>query len=206
MKSLKSRLRALFSIGNYYTWDKVPTDGKFSITQLIYPLRYDVLVRKSFFDLYKTHQELYRSNLPAFIKLTKQHPYYIWFVEVAIAKAKPEIRADQSKIDKAFIKRVHRSISLYENMKASGFDRSKPIILQAGDTVITPKSGVKTDHEVYPADGCHRLACLVSFGYTQLPADYIRLRRYKKLQPLDNTSLLAVHNTVDINWPREYLN
>ena len=83
------------------------------IDHLVSPLRYDILVRERYFAVLRERRALAESDFDAFMELSRQHPYFMWFSNVVIPHSNhPEIAADDERLNAAFELRVRRSIAL----------------------------------------------------------------------------------------------
>ena len=194
-------VRSKLDIGDYWFWfDDKKIETEYAIWPIIFPLRYDVLIRKSFFELYGANRELYINDFKRFMLLAGQHPYYEWFSKVLVVRYFPQIIGSEKSLAAEYENRVVTSAKLYESIMAQGFDEHFPIILYTGKTILPADTGRKMDATYYMGDGCHRLACLMSMGYEALPKKYVRVKCFKRLVPLDNTRMLASSVSVDKKW------
>lgn len=169
------------------------------IAQLVYPLRYDIVVRMRLFEAYAAERERYRTDPAAFVELACDHDYHIWFERVMMVRRADYIAHHHLTPDDIFTDCVHQAAELYESIVGSGFDAKRPIVPFTGREILPADSGAVSAEQYFPGDGCHRLACLMSLGHTTLPATFFRIKRFDRLQPFDNTRLLREH--LDINWP-----
>lgn len=202
---LLERFKALARLGNYWYWlGDEQTGDELDIKSLVYPFRYDILIRKEYFSFYLENRDLYRSDFPAFLELAKNHAYYLWFTKVAIPRASSELRDNPEEIEKTFIKRLRKSAVLYDRIKEHGFDRRHPIVPHTAELILPTVTGKTTEEKYFMGDGCHRLACLMVLGYKKLPKGYYRVKCYKKFVPLDNTSLLMEETRGRLSWPGEF--
>jgi len=198
--SLKRTLRA----GDYWYWlPPQKTGGEIPIYPLVYPLRYDILVRKTFFDFYESHSQIYRDDLDAFIDLARKHVYHAWFTRVLIPRFEADSLNDERHIHALFVKRVRSAVALHDSIRKRGFDTAHPIIPYTGERILPTSTGYSSSQEYYMGDGCHRLACLMSMGYRSLPRDLVKVKCFRRLEPLDNTALLE--GRIPIDWPPDLL-
>ena len=194
-------VRSKADIGDYWFWvNEEELEPEFMIWPIIYPFRFDVLIRKSFFELYSANREQYLMDFTGFMSLARQHLYYDWFNKVLVARYLPQLIGNESSVAKEYEDRVVASATLYDSIMKSGFDERSPIILNTGKIILPADSGRKTDAKYYMGDGCHRLACLMSMGYESLPRKYVRVKCFKRLVPLDNTRMLITSVSVDREW------
>lgn len=196
-----NRLKARLDIGDYWYWlAPAEVDETIDIRSMIFPLRYDILIRKSFFEFYAGHRDLYRDDPNAFLQLARAHPYHEWFEKVLIVRYEPRLQQDLAGREQAFAGRVVASAALYDSIESRGFDKSSPIIPYTGKQILPADSGRETGAKYYMGDGCHRLACLMSQGFTKLPREYVRVKCFRRLVPLDNSRLLSGSMKVDPEW------
>jgi hypothetical protein len=194
-------VRSKLDIGDYWFWvDEEALESEFLIWPIIFPLRYDVLIRKSFFEFYVANRDLYVHDFHAFMALAKQHPYYEWFRKVMVTRYLPRIRDNEECLDKEFESRVVASANLYESIAHRGFDKGSPIVLYTGQIILPADTGRKTNATYYMGDGCHRLACLMAMGCESLPRQFVRIKCFKRLIPLDNTRMLQSTLSMDKEW------
>ena len=156
-------LKAGVGVGEYWYW--VPdrqVEQAIPIAPLVYPLRYDILIRKDFFDLYAANRDLFHADLDAFLAKAKDHVYYEWFTKVLLARYEPRSMDDERRAMALFQDRVMRSAELHELIRINGFDQRHPIIPFTGMKILPADSGKYTGQKYYMGDGCHRLACLIS--------------------------------------------
>ena len=194
-------LRAKFDIGDYWYWlDTKDVEEEIDIHSLVFPLRYDILIRKGFFEYYAEHRDMYRDDPSTFLRFVKQNPYYDWFCRVLVERYAPQLRDNPEALTKDFASRVTASVKLYDSIVSHGFDKSSPIIPYTGRCILPADSGRETDARYFMGDGCHRLACLMSLGHKTLPRDFVRVKCFKRLVPLDNSRLLADSIKVEPEW------
>ena len=145
-----------------------------------------------------------RSDFDSYLGLAEKHAYYIWFTKVAIPKARKKIREDPQAIEDAFVKRIIKSAVLYDNIETHGFEKRCPVVPHTGDLILPTSTGkLFENRKYYMGDGCHRLACLMSMGYTFLPTGFFRIKKYKAFRPLDNTSIILEAMPDGISWPEK---
>ena len=156
-----------------------------AVAELISPLRYDILVRERFLSRFANGDTEAEA-----VDSTEGREYRTWFESVVVPRFLPEMRGKPSAIDAAFEKRVRRSAELQRSFAASGYDRRRPIVLQAGRRLRPTSTGKLLKRAAFAGDGCHRLALLRLQGVTVLkPGDYL-LERSMTLSPIDNTAML----------------
>lgn len=192
-------IKTTLKLGDYWYW--LPESAKpdqIPILPLVYPLRYDILIRKAFFDFYAANRALYKREPEEFIKLAAAHEYHAWFTQVLMVRYEPESVADPRRTLDLFRDRVHRAASLHESIASRGFDLAYPIIAFTGETIVACPGTVPEGQKYFMGDGCHRLACLMSQGLTTLPRRMIRIKCFRRLAPFDNTTMLRDH--LPIAW------
>jgi hypothetical protein len=194
-------IKAKLDVGDYWYWlDANEIEDELDIRSLVFPLRYDILIRKSFFEYYEQRRDMYKTSRAEFLREMRDHPYYEWFRKVLVVRYAPQLLSDTVALEQAFADRVTASVSLYDSISSYGFDNGSPIIPYTGKIILPADSGRETGAKYYMGDGCHRLACLMSMGYTKLPREYVRVKCFKHLVPLDNSRLLAASIHVDSEW------
>jgi hypothetical protein len=194
-----NQARRAAGIGNYWFWAEVPEQANgIEIASIVCPLRYDVLVRRDFVLFYATHRDLYDSDPNGFIALTKRTSYYTWYLESEAVRTNKRLRGNAAALDQDLHKRIGRVAALYESVQKDGFSSRFPITLKTARHILPPttdRGGPPTGKQVsakyFLADGCHRLALLMTLGYQKLPASYFRVKCYQEFSPFDSTSLLA---------------
>jgi len=160
------------------------------IDRLISPLRYDILVREKYFEVLRARRSLADKDFDAFMELSRQQPYFTYFIRVAVPSHRPEILGDDSRMEAAFERRVRASIELHDSFESTGYDRRRPIILRTGQRIEATATGKRPAQRIHAGDGCHRLACLRSAGVEVLQPDMYRLQVADVLTPRDDTVLL----------------
>jgi hypothetical protein len=196
---LLDRLSWVTRLGNYWYWLEDPDlkDG-IEIASIVSPLRYDVLVRSDFFAFYAAQRELYHCDFETFVKLAKKEPYYIWYIESEAVRCLPHLRGNTERLDRHFVHRLKKTAALYESVMQEGYTPEFPIILKTAEHLLpptasklAPPTGKLISGRYFMADGCHRLALLMALGYTVLPANYFRVKCFRRFSPFDSTSMLA---------------
>lgn len=189
-----NRAKVLAGIGNYWTME---TGRPLDVRSLIFPLRFDVDVRRQFFALYR---HLRGQSVDRICAAASSHPYRMWVEHVLVPRNHPEAVGRPDDLDEIFRIRVRRSIAIHDSIEADGFDRSQPIIPYTGDVIRPSPTGRIAPFAMVPGDGCHRLACLAAMGIDPIPAEYTSIRRFRRLTPLDNTAVLAKHLSIEAEW------
>jgi hypothetical protein len=189
------------NVGNYWYWlDRDELENDLDIKQLVYPLRYDVVVRRDFIRFCEKRWQLYEADFESFFLKAMAQPYYTWFYHVYVPRMCAKFIGDSVAINDEYAKRVKATVELYRLISSQGFNPAFPIMPNTGENILKTASGRATGAKYYMADGCHRLACLMVLGYKSIPKEYVRVRCYKTLTPLDNTSILERH--INIDWGR----
>lgn len=156
------------------------------IEQLISPLRYDVLVRASFFEFLAARPA--GESDSDLVAAAAEEPYAVWFRDVAMTRFRPWVLKDPEALEENFRERVLASRALRESFEANGFDRSRPVTLRVSRGELVADSGAVITRTVHVGDGGHRLALLLQTGSALLPGMY---RLDPRPMPLiDNTSVL----------------
>jgi 2-polyprenyl-3-methyl-5-hydroxy-6-metoxy-1,4-benzoquinol methylase len=160
------------------------------ILGLISPLRYDVLVRREFFELLAAEEKLAREDFERFVALAGAGPYREWFERVYCVRFHPELIQNKAERDRAFRERVRRSAALYRSFRDAGFQAQHRITLKSGREILPSDSGKRVAAGLFVGDGCHRLALLLMSGATRLEPGQYRVKVKPRYAPLDNTLLL----------------
>jgi hypothetical protein len=199
IRAALNTIKSTLGIGNYWYWPKdLDLPAEIPIQPLVYPFRFDILIRKAFFEFYKENISLYRQKPEAFVKLAKGHDYFKWFNNIFIVRNEKGSIGNQEKVNSLFTQRVHEVAALYDSIQSEGFDLNCPIIPYVGENILPTNRGEISEATYFMGDGCHRLAYLMSEGYTTIPRQMIRVKCFKQWRPIDNTSLLKEH--LEIDW------
>jgi len=196
---LAEDVKRAIRVGNYWYWLEVPElEEGIEIADLICPLRYDVVVRRDFYSFYEANRDLYHSDFDGFVELVRQSSYYTWFAASEAVRCRPYLLDDHDRLWTQFVNQIHKAVALYESMERCGFDEQAPLILRTAENLLpptadrlAPPTGKSIADRYFMADGCHRLAWLMSRGYTVLPAAFFRVQCFREFSPFDSTSLLA---------------
>lgn len=186
-------------VGNYWYWlEPAELQDGIEIASIVCPLRYDVLVRRDFLAWYAAHRDLYAASFDDFAAMARRSPYYIWFIGSEAVRCKHELLGDAAALDAAFVDRIRRAARLYESVMRHGFAIEYPVILKTAERLLpptadrtAPPTGKQIARRYFLADGCHRLALLMTMGYTVLPPGYFRVKRLRAFSPFDSTNLLV---------------
>jgi hypothetical protein len=157
---------------------------------LVSPLRYDVLVRKAFFELLAANRELALHDVDAFVGMVESTSYRVWFDRVFCRRFAPHLLDDPHAHQKAFRRRILRSVRLHETVWRDDVPREDPITIHTALEVCAADSGKRVTERFFIGDGCHRLALLLLAGKTELPRGAYRIEVAPRFVPLDNTVLL----------------
>jgi hypothetical protein len=169
------------------------------IGRLISPLRYDVMVRASMFQLLQGHQEV----TPHLLEQILHHPYFVWFREIECARYYPRLLNDPTLLATAFEARVIRAMATMHSFDRVGFDTRHPVRLIYTRGMQIADSGAFTSSSFHIGDGCHRLALLLLKGLALEPGMY-RVRS-ASAQLLDNTAVLLSHTHISANEYASFL-
>jgi hypothetical protein len=186
-------------------WRYRNPDEEVEIGPLVSPLRFDVLLRGEFFQLYAERRELYRSDFEGFARLAREHRYFVWFERVMCPAWQPHVLVDEDRLAAAWAKRLRASAALYDSFERGGFDERCPITLYEGRTVLPTPSGKRIARTVYAGDGNHRLALVMATGASVLPPSQYRIKRFRRLMPSDTTPRLVAARDVDAQRYADFL-
>ena len=176
-------LRAFKSV----RYKQIEVNAPIRIDSLISPLRYDVIVRKEYFEFFREHRSIFERNFSEYVAMAHETSYYRWFCDIACKRFSPELLDDDDALQNAFQTRIQNSAVLHDSYSQRGFDVRRPIILRAGKVTLPADSGKRIIRSVYTGGGCHRIALLLLDGMTELPPEYVRVRLFREYSPLDNT-------------------
>ena len=199
LKTVIEGVKRVARLGNYWYWLQVPElEEGVNIASLICPLRYDVIVRRDFYTLYTAQHDLYNSDFEAFVNLVKKSSNFTWYMSSDTVRSRPYLLEDTDALWKIFVNRIRRAVDLYEEVLENGFDDRFPIVLKTAEHLLPPTgdrrkppTGKMVSDRIFMADGCHRLAILMTMGFTELPTSYFRVKCFREFSPFDSTSLLA---------------
>jgi hypothetical protein len=169
------------------------------IAALISPLRFDILVRASYFEFYADRRDLYRADFKAFASRARGHSYFHWFRDVMCVNWQPHVLANAQDFEAAWEARLRAAAELHDSFEARGFDTRFPITLYAARRVRPTESGKRVSRSLYAGDGNHRLALLLASGEQSLSPAYYRIKRFRHLAPPDTTPIMldALRPSVD---------
>ena len=159
--------------------------------RLVYPFRYDIIMRQRFLTFYDDNKELYFRNREKFLKKSQQQPYYRYFIgiEGAQNQLKKKYGNDLS-VEKLFEIRVDNFVYLYESIIKNGFSnkRKRRISLKCPFKVDSIE---KDRNEFFIGNGCHRLAVLRHLYGNFLSRKFFRRRYFSTLRIVNTTAILA---------------
>jgi hypothetical protein len=173
-----------------------PGRERIPIDWLISPLRYDILVRQQYFEVLRERRALAEEDFDAFLELSRQHPYFTYFTQVAIPSHQPGMMGNDKLVAAAFERRVRASVALHDSFDSTGYDKRRPIILRTGAQIEPTATGKRLARTMHAGDGCHRLAWLRASGVDVLEPDMYRMHVAQVLTPRDDTALLLAAMTV----------
>ncbi len=193
--------KRVLRIGNYWSW--MNPDDVTTVIQtrpLLFPLRYDIELRRSFFELLCEHRSVSGSTESSLESAARGGPYYQWFEHVLVPRNAPHMINNPQMMNGLFSRRVAENVALFDSIRTRGFDTSQPITPYAGIQVGPSTEGRSINQDFYAGDGCHRLACLMALGYDELPSEFVRPKQFRRLNPLDNTLVLAKRMSIPAEW------
>ena len=159
-----------------------------AIDELVSPLRYDILVRQRFLDRIATAAG--DDDVRAAVDAPEGRAYFTWFSGIAVPRFLPDLAGDERATRAAFGYRVRRSVALAESFASSGYDSTRPVVLQSGRRIKATTTGKRIERRLFAGDGCHRLALMRRQGITTLEPGSYRVEVAPILTPLDNTAEL----------------
>lgn len=175
------------------------------IARLVSPLRYDILVRRDFFEFLGSHLPLFTADRWTFDTLLERHPYFIWFRHVNCEHHHRQWLQTPERFHEALTTRVDRNRVLYESLLERGFSNEDPIKLTTADVVRRTNTGKSVRPRLLVADGSHRVGLLMLLGQDALqPGQYV-IHHRPEIRPLDNTGLLLRHLDVPDSRYYEFL-
>jgi hypothetical protein len=172
----------------------LPGEAPLRIDALIGPLRYDVLVRQEFLTIVRDQRDRIAEDFVGFVADAHELDYYAWFRHVASRHVGLRPTSPSASLDRAFRRRVVRTIRLSDAFWDIGFDHASPITVRLGGGAVA--SGKVLGPRAYPLDGCHRLALLRMSGATELTPEQYRVA--VTVEPVaDNTHILLRHLDIE---------
>ncbi|MDR7418494.1 MAG: hypothetical protein QN178_06255 [Armatimonadota bacterium] len=179
-------------LGSRTRWlDGADGPAEIEITPLVCPLRYDVLTRKQFIEFIDGHREMYARDRQAFLARARRQPYAVWLDGIVIPRHLPRLVNDPEGRARWLDERMLRFVALYDAMAARGFDREHPVEIRITNRLEPTVTGKTVQARFILGDGSHRLAFLMTRGYTALPRHLVRIRWFERLVPFDSTATLA---------------
>jgi hypothetical protein len=127
----------------------------------------------------------------AFLVLARRQPYAVWLDKIVIPRHTPQLQHDPQGRARWVDERMLRFAALYDEMAARGFDRTHPIEIRWTPRLLPTETGKSVPARFILGDGSHRLAFLMTRGYTAIPQGFFRLRWFAQLVPFDSTAALA---------------
>ena len=159
--------------------------------KLVYPFRYDIIMRQRFLTFYDDNKELYFRNREEFLKKSKQEPYYRYFIGIKGAQNQLKKKyGNDLPLEELFEIRVDNFISLYESIIKNGFShkRKRRISLKCPLKV----DGIEKEmNDFFIGNGCHRLAILRHLYGVCLSRKFFRRRYFSTLGVVNITATLA---------------
>jgi hypothetical protein len=168
----------------------LPGTEPVALDELVSPLRYDILVRADHFRFLDQHLELAERDPDTYVRLARRHPYFTWYMTVAMPRYRPRQHADDQLRLAAFRRRVLGAVELWRSFKAAGFDPRHPVTLRTAVPGAATPTGKVVRRRFHAGDGCHRLALLVAAGAESLAPAWYQLRSDPLGSLIDNTSVL----------------
>jgi hypothetical protein len=184
-RSLAAKVRRRLDRHSY-----LPGDEPVALDELLSPLRYDILVRAEHFRFLDQHLELFERDVDAYLRLARGHPYFNWYMDVALPRYRSREHADERRRLAAFRQRVLGAAELWRSFKAVGFDPRQPVTLRVAAPGAATPTGKVVRRRFHAGDGCHRLALLVAAGEPTLPPAWYQIRSDPLRSLIDNTSVL----------------
>jgi hypothetical protein len=166
------------------------------IARLVSPLRYDIIARREFFQLYAARRELYRHDFDAFLALARHGSYRV-YVEAAAAERLRRRITRPDALRALFAGKVREAAALFESWTERGFDARYPITLETAEVILPSMdrrgrpTGKRIAERFFVADGGHRIALLMLAGGSLLPRHHVRVLGRRRLHPFDNTRALV---------------
>ena len=178
--------------------------------EIIWPYRFDLLVRIDFLEWFETigRDYLPKSDLRStitrdplmsnrgFFMEAKQHPYFVQYTKL---KRRYRLRnLTYQEAEPIYAEGIENFIKLNEDIKANSFDLKKRIVFKRPLLKIEPTSKETILGEYYIGDGCHRLACLIWLNKEfVLPEKFFRLS-YRLRDNRANSNLTAGYQLLGI--------
>ena len=181
-------LRKILAILSNDHFEFVKATAPVSINSLVTPLRYDIIVRRDYFEFFGQNIDLYKDDFHKYLALAQKTPYFKWFRDVA--RYRFHTLHDEKMLHKYFADKIKKSAKLYSVFEKNGFNPRHPITLKTGERILPTETGKRTSAVLYPGDGCHRIALLSLAGYTHLEPKHYIIKKFVRFRPHDNTAIL----------------
>lgn len=179
-RSLGRLLRKFKYSSSWHWFDLTQLDGGLKVGSLLAPLRYDIVIRKDFLGFYEANKSLYLSDFNSFLNLALKHAYFL-----CVTTRYANLVVDESAMMETYARRIRRFIAVHESILQNGFDKSFPLVLTTGMEILPTLNGKCVSGQFFMGNGCHRLACLMHAGYETIPLEFIRIKCFPRLQPID---------------------
>jgi hypothetical protein len=166
------------------------------IDELVSPLRYDVLVRARLFSAMRAAPSLGETFVQ---DVVHDSDYAIWFKQVAVSRFHPELLSDEVAFRAALSDRVRQAVRLWLSFSGSGYDKRYPIHVRMALPDAATVTGKHVSRRFHIADGCHRLALLITAGFSEVPPAYYRVDPSRLRELPDNTARLLAPLSVGEN-------
>jgi hypothetical protein len=177
--------------------------------QIIWPYRFDLLVRIDFLDWFESDGRHYLSNIDAdelsselllsddkFFQRTKRHPYFIQYTK--LKRGHRLVNLSYENAESIYAEGIANFITLHQGIKMHSFDANERITLKKSLLKAQSSSNKGVHGESYIGDGCHRFACLVwSKRNFLIPKKFFRFR-YKFVLNADESDLTEGYKALGI--------
>lgn len=166
------------------------------ISELMSPLRYDIVVRQQYMRFLSEHLDLYHSDFEEYTSVVMGQPYFVWFREIAYPRRqRSRIRPENLRL--AFQTRLRKTTVLFQDFTRDGFDDRHPVLMRTGTHFVPTATGKELAPRYHPIDGCHRLALLHMDGHLDIPPTYYRVELARHFSSIDNTYVLLRFLDID---------
>ena len=125
--------------------------------------------------------------------------YADWYRHVSVARFRPELLDDPSAMAEGLRVRIDGLRALLASFEKTDYELDRPLVLDWHPVGARSDTGVSS-HNYEVADGCHRLAILMTrTDRSELDTGDYRLRLRPLKRTLDNTRLLLDSGVVDMD-------
>lgn len=184
--------------------------GKFVDTRgIIWPFRFDLLVRLDFLSWLESEREEKIANSELreitgasikesrdFFSEAKAHPYFIQYTK--LKRGHRLCNFDFESAEEAYADGLANFIRLHEEIKRGGFETKRRITLKKPMLKLRSWGRGEKNRDTHIGDGCHRLACLLWGKKSFVAPDRFFKLKYKLFIKPEESNLTAGYKVLGI--------